>query len=494
MKLLTITFLATLLLPLAKAEREHYSIEQKQWGLATTAILTKRNHEDFYSLTGDPIVPRAVKRQKASLSRGWGISSRDDLIKKMEWVRDEGHRAAFDQITADREKAEWFVSLRDRMLKKEQAHNYDYRHDFVEEHGAAMGDKSLMAWDMARLVSLARWGVLCGYLEKEEAWDWIMPAAHELQKTYSSWEDLAENYLLGRQFWSEYYTYKNGYKYEQAAYWSLNSPFSPWNRFDWELDLTGSQDSQQDESELPEASLYFVAAHYDWGDQPQKALQLLLNFKDLDEPFYQSLAYERLGNIYEHGRSGISKDWKQALEYYAEGAELGDDDSKFELGFAHYKGKGRIKDFEKAMEYWQAAAAAGNVDGITNVGMLYSDGDGVEKNIVLAEEYYTEATRWGATVSENNMAWLMYKNPEIWDANEAVNLAYQAIYKWECNSHYDTLVKVLIKAERWSEAWYELGDWEIYDMRRRNNYDPLNLPEKFKRFRATIKEGINPCE
>ncbi|MDF7801093.1 DUF1266 domain-containing protein [Pontiellaceae bacterium B1224] len=481
--------LISLLVVSVRAETLHYTTVQKQWGLATSAILTKRNHEDFYSLMGDPPVPRAIEQQQNSLRRWWGISDRKSLIKKMKWVRDEGHRAEFDQILADREKAEWLVVLRDRLSLKDRAYDYDYRRTFVEEHADELEGKSLLAWDLARLVSLARWGVLCGYMEAEEAWEWIMPAALALQETYDSWEDLAENYMLGRAFWSEYYTFESGHKYKQAIYWNLKNECSPWNRMDWGTDLTGSADLQPEDGELPAASDYFVATQYDWGGQPQKAIDLLLQVKDESDDYYRALAYNRLGNIYEHGRVGIAMNWRKAVEYYAAGAELGNADCLFEIGNAHYQGNGRAKDFNKAMEYLQAAAEAGNVGALTSMGLLYADGDGVEKDLKKAAELYAEATRWGATYSENNMAAMMFENPEIWEPEEAVELAYNAIYKRECNSHYDTLVKVLIKAKYWNDAWLELNDWEQYDMRQRDNYDPLDLPKKFKVFRNVIQKG-----
>jgi Protein of unknown function (DUF1266) len=49
--------------------------------------------------------------------------------------------------------------------------------------------------------------MLCGYLAEDEAWEKIMPAAAKLHATFSSWKELGENYLIGREFWS----------YEQTA-------------------------------------------------------------------------------------------------------------------------------------------------------------------------------------------------------------------------------------------------------------------------------------
>jgi hypothetical protein len=47
---------------------------------------------------------------------------------------------------------------------------------------------------------------MCGWIDEQEAWNLIMPAAKTLQQNYTSWKDLGENYLIGREFNAEEYT------------------------------------------------------------------------------------------------------------------------------------------------------------------------------------------------------------------------------------------------------------------------------------------------
>jgi len=491
------TILSILLLALcgecaATKQASWYTNEQKQWGIAISTILSKRNNEDVFALAGDISTPDVVADQKASLERWWGIDSRELLIEMMVWARDEGHRAVYEKMRREQRMIpKGLLQWRDRLFRNHQSLNYKSRQAFVDKYGDVLGEKSLVVWDIARLVSLARWGVQCGYLTEHEAFEWIMPAAQQVQATYDSWEDMAENYLLGRQFWSVYHTRDSEYKYRAAAYWALHNASSPWIRMDWDLDLTGAAKPLLEEDPLPEVSDYFRAQHQDWAGRSLEAREVLLKVKDEGDVLYRGRALSRLGNMYEHGRKGIEKDWKQALGYYEQGAELGNEECLFEIGYAYYAGKGRPRDYAKAMDYWQRAANAGSLFGKTNIGLIYEEGKGVNQDFEKAAEIYREAAHWGSKSAENNLAWMMYKNKIPWDADEAVRMAYSGVHRWECLWHYDTLVKVLIRAERWPEALQQLNNWERMNMRDRNNYDPLQVPEKFKRLRKTIKDGLN---
>ena len=59
-----------------------------------------------------------------------------------------------------------------------------------------------------------------------------------LQKKFDSWEDLGQNYLIGRRFWSHKYTTEKGDLYEDAFQRLLDMRSSPWNKYPWDMDLT----------------------------------------------------------------------------------------------------------------------------------------------------------------------------------------------------------------------------------------------------------------
>lgn len=99
----------------------------------------------------------------------------------------------------------------------------------VQRYHERLGKKSLLGWDYSRYISLCRWRYPVGYLSREEAWDHIMPVARTLQNTFDSWQQLGENYLIGREFWSLEETRKNGHLYAAAYQKLLNDQGGPWN-------------------------------------------------------------------------------------------------------------------------------------------------------------------------------------------------------------------------------------------------------------------------
>jgi hypothetical protein len=90
---------------------------------------------------------------------------------------------------------------------------------------------------MTRYIALCRWGYLVGYLSEAEAWGLIMPAAQRLQRTFVSWDELGENYLIGRQFWSPDENRQNGHLHRETLRRLLGSPDSPWKRYPWNTRL-----------------------------------------------------------------------------------------------------------------------------------------------------------------------------------------------------------------------------------------------------------------
>ncbi len=432
-----------------------------------------------------PITERQVVRQRSFLARWWGVRSHKDIIETMAWLKNEGHRAEFEKMKSEAGE----LAQPAPVLERKALAGYRDRADFVQRNAVRLGEKSLVGWDLSRLISVARWGVSAEYLTEEEAWDWIMPAAQELQKTYSSWEELGESYLDGRFFWSQRRTPKNVAEYKSAVYWLTTNEFSPWVKFDWNLDLKGSAEPIAAGGKVPEPELYYQAVQLDREDLTAEALEVLTRVISEGSVFAKGNAYDKLGDFYSAGRPGLKVDKAKAFRFYEQGAALQNDQSLGVVGLSYYSGKMVKKDFVKAMDCWKRAAEQGNEVGLCNVGLLYAEGKGVQKNPEKARDYYKLATIHGSDTSENNLAWLMLNTPEIWDADEAVRLAAAGVHKLECDYHYNTLTRVLIKAERWGEATESLDKWERFNMRQRNDYDPLKLPAKFKKLRARVEAG-----
>ena len=64
-----------------------------------------------------------------------------------------------------------------------------------------------------------------------------MPVAAKLQATFSSWKELGENYLIGREFWSYEETKRSGDAISRVYQGLVDNSYGPWQFNKWDMDL-----------------------------------------------------------------------------------------------------------------------------------------------------------------------------------------------------------------------------------------------------------------
>jgi predicted Zn-dependent protease len=187
-------------------------------------------------LAGLDLTPGNIERTRRLLQDWWGVADRHSLLASLKWIEESGHRARFALwgawlavLAPDERKA-----LASRRQKDFELHQ---TLGVVETHHQRLGSKSLVGWDFSRHINVCRWGYAAGYLSEAEAWAKIAPAARTLRHTFTSWRELGENYLIGRQFWSPEEHFRSGNLFRMAFDRLLSDPHSPWNRVPWDLDL-----------------------------------------------------------------------------------------------------------------------------------------------------------------------------------------------------------------------------------------------------------------
>lgn len=225
---------------------------QKKWALATCGILTESN-KGRHDLLGSCTVNQAHKEAgQKLLAKWWSVQNRADLLRTFIWIETGGHRRGFDQMahtltkaTPDQLKNFLRVVASDSDKSNEVAIALKYKDEF--------GPKSIAAWDYDRYVALCSWGYLAGYLSEDEAWQRIMPVARLLQKTFSSWEELGRNHIVGREFWSWEQTQDRGSVTLQSYKKLLTDPSSPWVNLKWDLDLSPPKQSANNTPPTPAA-------------------------------------------------------------------------------------------------------------------------------------------------------------------------------------------------------------------------------------------------
>ena len=217
-----------------KSSKLSLSSETRQWLIAAGGILSFQNKEGFEKLTCT--IPVADIRAYI-LKDWWGVTDRKSTFSTLDWLEKEGHRSDFIQI---REKIEFFTQgdkttyeeLREELLKEYKESVIAY--DFAFQHLNDLKQKSLIAWDFARQINIARWAYSAGFISEEEAWSYMYRAGIQIQKTYSSWDEFAEHYVLGRTFWANTSSHPET---RSAINWLLTNKTSPWKKISWDQKL-----------------------------------------------------------------------------------------------------------------------------------------------------------------------------------------------------------------------------------------------------------------
>ncbi|MFH0518311.1 DUF1266 domain-containing protein [Streptomyces sp. M41] len=97
------------------------------------------------------------------LADQWDITSREQLVGRLDALAGSGYRARAHQLT-----------------------------------GVAP-----LAWDAAMYVDIARRGFACGLIGESDAWTALKNIVPAVAGTYGSWQEYADHYLLGRRVWRE---------------------------------------------------------------------------------------------------------------------------------------------------------------------------------------------------------------------------------------------------------------------------------------------------
>lgn len=197
-------------------KRGHY------WAMSLASIVTvmeSKNLANCWEIGGfnDAEISREWARNCSK--KLYGIESREDLLECVDGLTDTGHSASMRN---------GLTNLPDDPTKD------NYRQRLVRNNAEEVHRCGCMAWDIGRAAVIAGWSHLGGYITEDEYWQLIKPMAQRIQRTYSSWQEYANGYELGRLYWAE------GAEHPpttDAIATLLNEPKSPWLKMAWQVDL-----------------------------------------------------------------------------------------------------------------------------------------------------------------------------------------------------------------------------------------------------------------
>ncbi len=204
------------------------------WAIAVASIFTEAHWHKHDSLNALEMNEKNIRVIKRMLSSSWGITDSKSFYSTLQWLDQRGHRTDFNEIAC-------------ALMSGENERNLIRRYGdrkvlVVKKYYKELGDKSIMGWDYIRYVFLCRYAYTAGYITEEEAWQLIIPVAVKMQKTFDSWDDLSNNYMIGREFWSYRKAKDEELIFLQAFERLLNDPDSPWHVYPWDMRLYHTSD------------------------------------------------------------------------------------------------------------------------------------------------------------------------------------------------------------------------------------------------------------
>lgn len=178
---------------------------QQQWAVAASALLAELNNCNHTELYPNRNFPKASDWRE-SLEKFWGMESAGDVRATLANLLESGHRKRF-----------------------------------AEQLGY-----EVVAWDLARAISVTREAAAAKWLSEAEAWQKIEKFAVQLFRAYPSWAALGKDYLAGHDVWA-------GGPDEDlnAVYSRLIDPAnasSPWQRCAWSSFSASPSEQGVDES------------------------------------------------------------------------------------------------------------------------------------------------------------------------------------------------------------------------------------------------------
>lgn len=180
-----------------------------------------------YSLSCGTITSTRIR-----LSEQWSLYGRFELLTSIEWLLNDGHNVGFN------DQAKRLYSLEGssrQMYINRQSERDQARCRIILNLSAEKRKQGIIAWDWMRSVNLARSGYEVQYLSPFEACALAISLAADLQKTFGSWAECGENFVLGRWYW-------NGSEEEKKTAETLvrkllTDPDSPWQKYPWDMPL-----------------------------------------------------------------------------------------------------------------------------------------------------------------------------------------------------------------------------------------------------------------
>ena len=146
-----------------------------------------------------------VESIRSTIENWWNVTDRESTLEIVKWLLEEGHHADADEALKELRKRGLANMLQEERDDEEsKMGDVCLIAESMEENGWCLEGKmpgSVIAWDLVRVVNLARWAYICGYVNEEEMWQIMQVAADTALEHFSSWEEYGMSFVMGRGVW-----------------------------------------------------------------------------------------------------------------------------------------------------------------------------------------------------------------------------------------------------------------------------------------------------
>lgn len=167
------------------------------------------------------------------LQKGWGIKDKASAEEKISWLMNSGHRSSY-QSTMNLYTHWGYMDLSQRELENEFK-NSKVALDMIQAY-KTYGAGAIDAWDYCRAMQVLREAYLAGYYTETEMLDRMLDTARIIQNRFTSWDDMAESYARGAEYWK---SSPSEYSARKSLHEQLKQ-YTGYYQSDWNLALQKS--------------------------------------------------------------------------------------------------------------------------------------------------------------------------------------------------------------------------------------------------------------
>ena len=143
-----------------------------------------------------------VETIRNTIENWWNVTDKESTLDIVRWLLEEGHHAEADEALEElRKRGLENISQEERDDEENKMGDVCLIMESMTENGWCPENRmpeSVIAWDLVRVVNLARWARLCGYLNDDEMWQIMQTAADTALHHFSSWEEYGRSFIMGR--------------------------------------------------------------------------------------------------------------------------------------------------------------------------------------------------------------------------------------------------------------------------------------------------------